>query len=322
LEFSKHPRVSHLGLLSIGGGAMFTDLEIRIFSLQQDAGYPVEMTLGAQQEFPRGYLAEEIVPWLSSGDLKVDGQRLFEALFADAALRGAWAEARGQEPQRRVRLRIAPDAAELHALPWELLYDNDVMLSASDATPVSRYLPIALPWGGGDKVTPLRVLVVIANPANLQADYDLAQLDVATERAVLEEGLQDCGDAVELVFMAAPVTLERLEEELRAAAGYHILHYVGHGAFSRRRAQAALYMEDDSGQVSVVTDDALVGMLARLPKSGRPRLIFLAACHSAVRSTGYAPQVGPALGSQNGCWGPSLGRENSPRLLDGFVEDD
>ena len=237
----------------------FTDLEIRIFQAQEDNGYPVEITLGGQQEFPRGFLAEDIVPWQSGGDLVEDGQHLFDALFADNTLRSAWAEARGQCPQRRIRLRIDPTAPELHTLPWELLQENQVMLSASGTTPFSRYLPIALPWGGLVEDRPIRVLVVISNPDNLSSEYDLAQLDVDAERAMLETGLADLGaDDVELVFMEAPVTLERLEQALHE--GYHILHYIGHGAFSQRRGQAALYLQDDAGNTQVVPDNAMIGI--------------------------------------------------------------
>ena len=39
-------------------------LEIRIFaSDERAAGYPVEITLGGQQEFPRGHLSAGILPW-------------------------------------------------------------------------------------------------------------------------------------------------------------------------------------------------------------------------------------------------------------------
>ena len=41
----------------------FIDLEIRIFQ-QGDAGYPVEITLAGQQEFPRGRLSADILPWV------------------------------------------------------------------------------------------------------------------------------------------------------------------------------------------------------------------------------------------------------------------
>ena len=90
------------------------DLEIRIFQ-SGDEGYPVEITLGEQQEFPRGILTADAASWTPGGDPVADGQQLFDMLFADGALRDAWAQARGQSPQRRIRLRIDPAAAKLHA---------------------------------------------------------------------------------------------------------------------------------------------------------------------------------------------------------------
>ncbi|MBN1875600.1 MAG: CHAT domain-containing protein [Anaerolineae bacterium] len=266
------------------------DLEIRIFAAQ-DEGYPVEITLSGQQEFPRGYMPVEVASWTSSGDSIADGQRLYELLFADGKLRDAWAEARGQSPLRRIRLRIDPAAAELHALPWELLQENTIMLSANVATPFSRYLPVALPWGGTTEECPVRVLVAISNPDDLQAKYKLAQLDVALERDILEAALEGNAD-LELTFLDAPVTLERLEDALRE--GYHVLHYLGHGAFNRRRNQAALYLQDDAGHTQIVPDDIFMGMLARLQT--RPGLVFLAACQSALRATADAfAGLGPKL---------------------------
>ncbi len=269
----------------------FTDLEIRIFAAR-DEGYPVEITLGGQQEFPRGTLSADLVPWTSGGDLVDDGRQLFDALLADPALRAAWAEARGQAPQRRLRLRIDPAAAELHALPWELLHEDAVMLAANAATPFSRYLPVALPWGGEVEERPIRVLVVISNPDDLQSQYNLAQLNVEQERAALEAAVADIADNVEMTFLDPPVTLESIEKALRD--DYHALHYLGHGAFNKRRSQAALYLQDATGAAQVVTDDALIGMLAR--QTARPRLIFLAACQSAVRDSADAFRgLGPKL---------------------------
>jgi hypothetical protein len=268
------------------------DLEIRIFAAREE-GYPVEITLGGQQEFPRGYLAQDIADWTSSGDLMTDGQQLFDMLFADAVLSTAWAEARGQATQRRIRLRIDPAAAALHTLPWELLCEDAVMLAANATTPFSRYLPIALPWGGEVEERPIKMLIVISNPVDLEAKYKLAQLDVDQERATLDAALENIDPAeLEMTFLEPPVTLERIEATLRE--GYHVLHYLGHGAFSRRRRQAALYLEDEEGNTQVVTDDALIGMLAR--QQVRPRLVFLAACQSATRDTGDAFRgLGPKL---------------------------
>ncbi len=270
----------------------FVDLEIRVFQ-QGDAGYPVEITLGGQQEFPRGRLSADILPWVPSGDLAADGQRLFETLLADPALRSAWAEARGQSPQRRLRLRIDPAAAELHALPWELLQEGPATLSAQADIPFSRYLPIALPWGGPVVERPIRVLVVISNPGDLETKYDLAPVEVALERENLESAFATVGpDELQADFLDAPVTPERLEQALRD--GYHVLHFLGHGAFSARRGQAALYVQDEDGHAHRLLDDELVSILAR--QGVQPRLVFLVACQSATRSTADAfLGLGPKL---------------------------
>ncbi|MBN2002674.1 MAG: CHAT domain-containing protein [Anaerolineae bacterium] len=268
------------------------DLELRIFRLE-DHTYPVELTLAGQQEFPRGFLDDSILSWTAGDDPVADGRRLFEALLADPQLRVAWAEARGQAPQRRLRLRIDPAAAELHTLPWELLHEDAVMLSANAATPFSRYLPVALPWGGEVEDRPIRVLVAISNPTDLQSRYNLAQLDAAQERATLEAALEDiAGSDVEMTFLDPPVTPEAIEAALRD--GYHALHYLGHGAFNPRRGQAALYLQDATGAAQIVTDDAFIGMLAR--QAVHPRLVFLAACQSATRDSADAFRgLGPKL---------------------------
>jgi len=269
----------------------YADLEIRILE-RQDAGYPVEITLDGGQEFPRGFLAADILPWTSTGDLRTDGERLFAALIADAPLREAWAIARGQYPQRRVRLRLDTTAPELHALPWELLHDGKTWLSADAATPFSRYLPSDAPWGGLVTARPIRILAVIANPADL-VHYNLAPLDVAAERALLADALGDLVPAhFDLEYLDAPVTLERLERTL--ASGPHVLHFVGHGAFNARRQEAALYLQDADGNAQIVTDAQLCDMLRR--QGTLPSLVFLAACQSAERSTvdafvGLAPRL-------------------------------
>jgi len=281
-----------------------TDLEIRMFQ-RQDEGYPVEMTLGGQQEFPRGYLSADVLPWTPSGDPVADGQRLLETLLADGALRSAWAEARGQTPQRRLRLRIDAAAAELHTLPWETLHEGPVMLSAQADTPFSRYLPIALPWGGPVEERPIRVLVVISSPDDVESKYNLARVDLTLERDNLASVFESLDPHIlQVDFLEPPTTPQRLEEKLRTSAsgagGYHILYYVGHGAFSARRGQAVLYLQDDAGNTHLLLDHELAAMLAR--QGVQPRLVFLAACQSAqmddirARSTndafvGLAPKL-------------------------------
>jgi hypothetical protein len=268
------------------------DLELRLFRLE-DHGYPVELTLAGQQEFPRGYASADLGDWTPGGDPVADGRALLELLLGnDPALRSAWDKARALAPQCRLRLRLDLAAPELHALPWELLHADGVMLAANADTPFSRYLPVALPWGGEVEARPLRVLVVISNPADLD-QYGLTSLDVEQEQHILEEAFTSLSP-LSITFLDPPATLEAIETALRD--GYHVLHYLGHGAFNPRRAQAVLYLQDADGLTSPTSDDAFVGMLARLEAAAKPQLVFLAACQSAVRDTADAFRgLGPKL---------------------------
>ncbi len=269
----------------------FVDLEIRIFP-RQERGYPVEMTLDDQFEFPLGYLGGEVIPWISSGDLVADGERLFEWLLSDDALRDAWNRTLGRSQKRRIRLRLDAAAPELHTLPWELMRADRRMISASADTPFSRYLAVPEPWGESVARRPIRVLAAISNPRNLQ-EYGASPVDVIQERALLESAFASLGaDEIVLDFLEAPVTLARMEEKLRE--GCHVMHYVGHGFYNTRRRQAALYLQDEKGNTEPVTDEALSEMMAR--QGVRPQLVFLAACQSAATSTsdaflGLAPKL-------------------------------
>ncbi|MBN1953712.1 MAG: CHAT domain-containing protein [Anaerolineae bacterium] len=259
------------------------DLEVRIFPLRGE-GYPVEFTLAGERAFPRGHLDPAVASWAASGNPVADGQQLIERLLADPVLQQAWAEIRGAAPQRAIRLRIDLGAAELHGLPWELLHEETVMLAAHAHTPFSRYLPVALPWGGAVDERPIRVLAAISNPGDL-ANYNLEPFDVAVERAALAAALGEIDPGeLSLTVLEPPVTLERLEAALRQGA--HVLHYLGHGAFSQRRGQAVLYLQDGAGNAAIVPDDEIACMLAR--QDVHPRLVFLAACQSASRDTGDA----------------------------------
>ncbi|MCP4536456.1 MAG: CHAT domain-containing protein [Chloroflexi bacterium] len=270
----------------------FLDLEIRILQ-RRDEEYPVEMTIGDEQHF-HGLLSCDILPWTSTGDQDEDGYKLSQALFASNALRTAWNQARGQSNQRRIRLRIDEDAPELHTLPWELLREGDVTISANADTPFSRYLAVSGRWGGAVKERPIRVLAVISNPDDLE-DYNMAPLDVDTERNILTEAFSKIDKSeVELTFLDPPVTLKSIEKALQN--GYHILHYVGHGRFNKKRKQTVLYLQDDQGDTDVVRDTAFIEMLTRQSEQVRPRLIFLASCETATTSTAAAFRgLGPRL---------------------------
>ena len=303
--------------------AEYADLELRILQRQPE-GYPVEVTLDGERQLERGYLSPDVLPWVPSANAQEDGERLFRALLGDEKLVRAWAEARGVNPARRLRLRIDPSAPELHVLPWELLCEPvgeglARYLSAAVATPFSRYF--AGRWQPGAPILqrPVRILVAIANPVDLRANYRLdpldedlewellkaatAGLDVVLERfppptaAGAAAASADSG-ALQTAASSTHCTLAGLEDKLKA--GFHILHFIGHGAF--KDGAAVLFMADDDNQVKLVYDKDIAEMLARqLAETGQAadnklRLVFLASCSTASRSPadafkGLAPKL-------------------------------
>ena len=271
--------------ITVASQVLWLDCEVRLHN-RSAAGYKVEMTLNGEQII-EGVMSDEATSFTPSGDPRDDGQRLFNLLLADPNLREAWGEARGQSKQRRIRLRI--DARELRGLPWELLRDDVDILAAQADTPFSRYLPTEKPWGGAIAARPIRILAIISNPSDLADKYGLSPANVSTETSLLHAAV---GSAAHLDFLSVPITLARLEGELQQ--GYHILHFIGHGAFNEKKQQAALYLQNDDGTTTRVLDDDFAGMLKRL--AAPPQLIVLAACQSAQQAQTQAfSGLGPKL---------------------------
>ena len=286
----------------MGATVTYADLEIRILE-RQERGYPVEITFHGDQEFPRGFLDPAAQPQIDRTRPQESGVRMFQWLFASSELQAAWAQVRGQHPLRRIRLRIDATAPELHALPWELLQDfgdgsAPQALAAMEATPFSRYL--AGQWIPGSPVLkrPVRILVAIANPTNLE-DYGLTPIHSDEEWNLLQEAVAG-NSGIELVRLPDPCTLQALEAALRK--GIHILHFVGHGHFLKDSGHAVLYLADDNNRVAPAKDSDISSMLARqlmdavIAPDDKLRLIHLSSCQTAVRNPadafrGLAPQL-------------------------------
>ncbi len=276
------------------------DLEIRIFPPEPGAGtlHRVEVTFGGDRELAAGtFDATALSP--EAGSPEEQGERLFGALFADPDLRCAWAEARGASPARRLRLRIDPEAAALHTLPWELLCEpaqgqEPARLLAADATtPFSRYLAGA--WKAGQPVLdrPLRLLAALVNPPGLPSH--LPPVDVAAERASLEAALAEApSGTLEVSWLEGPVTPADLAAELQK--GPHFLHLVAHGTFDTREEKGSLWLADPQAPEGSrgVDEDELAELFRG---SASPlRLVFLASCRSAQRSPARALRgVAPKL---------------------------
>ena len=261
----------------------FADLEVRILP-RREAGYPVEITFSGELEFPAGELDAAVLPWVPGVSAREDGERLFGLLFGDPRLQAAWNEARGHSPARRIRLRVDAEAPELHTVPWELLAEHRPgepaqQLAATAGTPFSRYLAGAWRHGRAVIERPLRLLVAIAAPENLE-ESQLDPLDLELERRALEAALAEVEPGqLEVTFLPPPVTLAALEEAL---GGVHALHLVAHGRFAASSGRAALYLADADNRVAFTRDEDFIAMLQR--RGEALRLVFLATCQSASRS--------------------------------------
>ncbi|RRR72993.1 MAG: CHAT domain-containing protein [Candidatus Viridilinea halotolerans] len=210
-------------------------------------------------------------------DPQAYGTLLSASLFADPALRAAFAQARGLAGDCPLRLRLAFDvgAPELHALRWELLHDpNDRLpLSLSSQVLFSRYLA-SDDWRAvysrarGD----LRALVVIAAPNDLD-QFGLAPIDVHAERARAAACLGSIPSTI--LAGAGQATLTALVDTLRE--GVDLLYLVAHGAL--HEGSAHLWLEDAKGASTIISADELVMQMRMLPTC--PRLALLISCQSA-----------------------------------------
>lgn len=203
------------------------------------------------------------------------GAHLFQALFHDE-VRSVWDMSRqltaagGQG--LRVKLRI--NAPELAAIPWEFLYDprQGEFLVLSRHTPLVRYLELPLPDSELAVVPPLRILGLLASPA------DAAPLDVGREKGRLEQATRElqARGLVELVWLEGQ-TWRDLHAAMQAGP-WHIFHFVGHAASDGDSGAGCLLLADEYGDAALLGATQLGRLLADHPTL---RLALLNACQGA-----------------------------------------
>jgi tetratricopeptide (TPR) repeat protein len=116
----------------------------------------------------------------------------------------------------------------------------------------------------------LRILVIAASP------LDGPELDVARERANLEEAWKGQEKNVEIVFLGRG-GLEAMCQALLSAP-FHILHFMGHGEFNEESSQGVLFFEREDGTGQPFEGRNLAQLLHDFESL---RLVVLNACHTA-----------------------------------------
>jgi formylglycine-generating enzyme required for sulfatase activity len=202
------------------------------------------------------------------------GSELFRAVISEE-IRSRWdtslAQTRSKGLGLRLRLRLG-QVPGLEDWPWELLYDRShgQFLALSKDISIVRYLENPTRSNPEQIKTPLKVLVVIANPT------DCHRLDGEQEWALLNEALGKLKGKV-LIERLQPPTLPALETAMKQS--WHVVHFVGHGRFVEQEGR--LLLEDGSGRGQEVP-----GRKLRVLLEGQKdlRLVVLNACSGGKTS--------------------------------------
>jgi formylglycine-generating enzyme required for sulfatase activity len=177
-------------------------------------------------------------------------------------------------------------APELNDLPWEYLHSPDFnrFLSLSVDTPIVRYLEVAQPPRTITVSPPLRTLVVISSPSQYPPlDTEQEWKRVSSALAPLEERGMIKPERLDIA------TLSNFQQTLRCGE-YHIIHFIGHGAFDAAQNDGVLVFEDEN-ELGVSVSGEYLGTLLHDHKS--LQLVILNACEGA-RTSAKDPFAGVA----------------------------
>ncbi len=212
----------------------------------------------------------------------------------------------------RVRLCIDPNAADLHAYPWERLFmqwqGSAIPLAASSLIPFSRFIPLEEGQQEPIEDRPIRLLLAVSSPTRLpnglvhiNVEEQLRSLTAAISTVpdldvTVLPGHTELSDAYReelagLGFKVLPgsTTLERLIE---AAGKNHIVHLLSHGTFDGKTA--SLFLEKEDGDFEKAIDTDITNEIASL--SQKPKLIYLSACDTANQTGAQATSARPMVG--------------------------
>ncbi|NTW97589.1 MAG: hypothetical protein HGB28_03470, partial [Oscillochloris sp.] len=249
------------------------DLEVLI-QRWSDGGYAVDMRFRTADGQADTELALNVPIKLDlaallerSNDPQAYGRTLTGMFFADQRLLNAFLRVRGfvegADIPLRLRMRLDPEAPELHAVRWESFSDPDrnEPIARGELVMLSRYLDSA---NLGRIVVPprdeLKALVAVVSPRDL-AKFKLQPFDGDAEADRVRKALGDI-PAATLVSGPGqpPVSLNAICDALRF--GYGIFYLVCHGVL--RDGQPMLCLEGEDGGAAWVAGDELARKIADL----------------------------------------------------------
>lgn len=237
------------------------------------------------------HMLTRLAEWDTNADFLTElGTLLFEILFV-GDIGGLYHTSlnmvRAQRKRLRIRLNIQPP--EFAAIPWEYMYDPEErnFLATAMDTAVVRYVSIPLPLRiQATKIKPpLRILIIISNPA------DLHQLNYAREKSLIEEALTEwiAQGHVQIQILEHAVISE-INQAIRSFLP-HVFHFVGHGLVQDEIAYVVL--EDENHLAQLVDEQIFRNFFTN---ANDTRLVVLNACQTATLSSslplaGLAPRL-------------------------------
>jgi tetratricopeptide (TPR) repeat protein len=202
------------------------------------------------------------------------GSRLYQKVFTTEITR-VWSEHKKKANELSVLcIRIALEASELEAIPWETLYDGEEFLAAGAGSTISR-LPLDVQSLGERPPVPapLRLLALISSPLDLP---EHSRLQMEREQEILLEAINDpSGQGRLQIEFEEEVKLEILDSDLETP--YQILHFSGHGIAAE--AGGGLLLEDARGNSRPTSVADVMQSLQRGERS--LRLVVLSGCQTA-----------------------------------------
>lgn len=205
--------------------------------------------------------------------LQAFGQALYRKIFT-GEVQKVWRSYKESGSFLILCLRIHPDAAGLEALPWETLFDGESFLAADVNGAVTRLpLDIDIPAALPPIPRPLRMLAFVSSPLDLP---DLSRLRIEDEQEILLRAINDpAGEGRLSADFEDEGKLEILENSLEA--GYHILHFTGHGIGPEQGG--GLLLEGVQGKMLPVAVDDIVKSIGKGQKT--LRLAVISGCQTA-----------------------------------------
>lgn len=268
---------------------IYTDFTLRIVA--DGAGLRVLAESTAGQASSPLELPESIDVYWRDRRPKQEGENLFRALFA-GDVGHLFDSARGElngTSDRGLRLRLHLDPRDprlrrLGHLAWEGMRCpvTASFLALDRRTPVVRCLDVPKPTQVPPLAPPLRVLLVSANPQStdkLKLDEESKQIATVLKRL----------DGIELSTLEN-ATRKSLRQRVREGT-FHVVHFMGHGAFDEATAEGAIYLETPEGEADPFPAKSLANLFNGPEK---PSLVVLNACDTA-RATDH-PDLDPFAG--------------------------